>query len=787
MIKNYLLLALRNIKNNPLYAFLNIAGLSIGLASSILILLWVSDEWLYNRFHTNLDNIHLILQNQKHGGEVVTLEAMPGPLAAALRTEMPEVARATRASWAETHILTLGDKSFSERGIYAEADFLNIFKFPALKGDPVAALKDINSVVLTERTAKKLFGEEDPIGKVIRHNGQNNLTVAAILKDIPRLSSVRFDVLLPFGIYEKAKIAWINTEWHNNSMPTWVELNPNTNLTAFNQKLEPYLPSKTQEDEAQIFAYPLANWRLWNEFENGKVSGGRIDLMRMLAILGIFILMIACVNFMNLATARSQKRAREVGVRKVLGAFRGMLIGQFLSESLIMAFIALGLGVLLTQLILPSFNQFFNKALELTTANWGIWATVLGLGLFTGIVAGSYPAFYLSRFNPIKVIKSGAFTKDKMGGSIRMALVTFQFCISIFLIISTIVFLKQLEYAQNRPIGYEQDHLIEIPARGNMPDTYEAVKNDLLQLRGVKSVTTSNSNLLFYGENTAGIKWEGKTKDQNFSVSLAWVGLDWTQTTGMKIVKGRDFSAEYGRDTFACLLNQTAVKMMGLKEPVIGTVLHRDTNLTVVGVVEDYVFNEPLGKISPVMLCHAREGMNSFFVKLENDKNVQQNLAQIEQTVKKHNPSVPVRLRFTKEEYQSNFDEIRFSGRMARLFGGLAIFISCLGLFGLSAFLAERRQKEIGIRKVLGAPVYNIWLQLSKDFLKPVVIAFILATPFTIWAMQKLLSKVEYHIELQWWMFALSGILALIIAILTVSFQAIKAAVANPVKSLRTE
>jgi putative ABC transport system permease protein len=787
MMKNYLLLALRNIKSNPLYAFLNIAGLGVGLASSILILLWITDEWSYNRFHTNLDSIHFILQNQKQGGQTYTFEATPGPLAAGLRTEMPEVARAARGSWMSSQLLSVGEKNIYERGGYVEIDFLNIFKFPALKGDPIAALRDVNSIVITERTAKKFFGEENPIGKIIRHNNQRDMKVAAVLKDIPRNSSLRFDVLLPFAIFEKEKIEWINSTWGNNSIPTWIELQSNANLTALNQKLENYLHIKNKESNIQLFAYPFSQWRLWREFKEGKVSGGRIDTLRMLGILGIFMLLIACVNFMNLATARSQKRAREVGVRKVLGAFRGMLIGQFLSEALIMAMLALGFGVLLTKLVLPSFNEFFGRALSFTTDNWGIGLAVLGIGLLTGIIAGSYPAFYLSKFNPAKVIKSGAITTDKKGGGIRIALVTFQFCISIFLMISTIVFLKQLEYAQNRPIGYEQDNLVRISAMGNMPKTYEAVKNDLAQIKGIKSVSTSHDDLLQFGENTSGIKWQGKTEDQDFLVTVSWVGLDWAKTAGLKMAQGRDFSADFGSDTLSCILNQTAVKRMGLKEPVVGTVLQRDTTYTVVGVVEDFIFNNALSKVEPLMLCHGREGMSNFFVKVENDNHWKENIAQIEHVVKKHNPSYPVQLEFTKEEYQFNFAEIRFGGQLAKLFGGLAIFISCLGLFGLSAFLAERRQKEIGIRKILGASMSEIWLQLSKDFFKPVIIAFIIATPLALWAMQKVLLKMEYHIQLAWWMFAVAGLLALLIAVVTVSFQGIKAAVANPVKSLRTE
>ena len=786
MIKNYLLTALRNIRRNPLYATLNIAGLGVGLASAILILLWVVDEWSYDRFHSNLDNIYVTMHSEKQGGETFTYQSIPAPLAAGLRADIPEIARAARGNWAGSHLMSVGEKGIYERAMYVEADFLNIFKFPSLMGDAVAALKDINSVVLTERTAKKFFGEENPIGKVIRHDGKDDLKVAAVLKDIPRNSSVRFDVLLPFAIFEKER-GNINAEWGDNSIQTWVELRPNTNLAALNHKLEGYLATKAKGITSAIIAYPFERYRLWNRFKNGKEVGGRIDTLRMLGILGVFMLLIACINFMNLSTARSEKRAREVGVRKVLGAFRSMLIGQFLSEALVMTFLGLGFALLLTYIVLPEFNLFFNKKLALSLDNWGVWVGVLAIGLIVGLISGSYPAFYLSQFNPAKVIKSGTLSTNKKGSGIRTGLVTFQFGISIFLIISTIVFLKQLDFAQNLPIGYDQENLISVHANGTMPKTYETVKNDLLQLKSVKSVSTSNTDLLMYGQNTTGIQWNGKTDDQDFAITISWVGLDWVKTAGLKLAQGRDFSAEYGSDTLSCILNQTAVKRMGLKEPIIGQVIRHDTTTKIIGVVEDYVFNNPLSKTAPVVIYHDRTGMSNFFIRVENDNNIRQNVAQIEQIVKKHNPTYPIQANFTKEDYQANFNEIKFTGKLARLFGGLAIFISCLGLFGLSVFLAERRRKEIGIRKVLGASISHVCLQLSKDFFKPVVLAFVLATPFSIWAMQKVLDEMEYHINLEWWMFAVAGLLALLIALVTVSFQGIKAALANPVKSLRTE
>ena len=786
MLANYLKLALRSLRNNRLYSILNIAGLAVGLAASILVLLWVVDEFSYNKFHTNLPNIHLILQNQTQGGVTYTFEALPAPLAAALRAEIPEVKRAARFSWRGQHLLNVGEKAFYERGYYAEPDFFNIMTFSAVKGDPAAALQDAGSVVITERTAKKLFGDEEPIGKTLRHNNVRDLKVAAVIRDLPTNSTLRFDVVLPFRIFELENTGWMN-DWGTNGLPTWVELQPNTNVAALNAKLENFVQGKEPDAAAHILAYPLSEWRLRGKFVEGKQSGGRIDMVIMLGIIGAFVLLIACVNFMNLATARSERRAREVGVRKVVGAQRSLIIGQFLSEALVMTFFALMLGVLFAKLALPAFNRFFEKSLVFDFSNWQIWSAILVLGLITGLLAGSYPAFFLSRFQPVKVLKGGPISGGKSGGMLRKGLVTFQFVISIFLIISTIVIFRQVEHAQNRPLGYDAENLITIPARGDMGEKFEVLKNDLTQIPGVKSVSAGTDNMIQFGSNTSGIEWAGKTEDQDFLITVTGVHYDWTKTTGLKIVQGRDFSPEFGGDTMACLLTQTAVRRMGLNEPVVGSTIRHDTTVTVIGVVEDFIYNDAFSSPMPMAIYLGRRSMSNFFVRFQNNENWQQSLAQIEQAVKKHNPAYPFEFRFVKEEYQKSFDEIRSAGQLGNVFGGLAIFISCLGLFGLSSFVAERRNKEIGIRKVLGATVASVWFYLSKDFLKPVFLAFVLAAPLAFWAMQQLLLRFEYRIELSWWMFAVAGLAALAVALLTVSYQGVKAALVNPVKSLRSE
>ncbi|MEO5562768.1 MAG: FtsX-like permease family protein, partial [Chitinophagaceae bacterium] len=512
-------------------------------------------------------------------------------------------------------------------------------------------------------------------------------------------------------------------------------------------------------------------------------SGGRIDIMMMLGIIGFFVLIIACINFMNLATAQSERRAREVGVRKVLGAFRKQVIFQFLSEAFLITFFAMIVGIFLAKMFLPVFYQFSQKNLAFDFGSKEVWLALLCIGLFTGLVAGSYPAFFLSRFKPVLVLK-GVLKSNKGGSVLRKGLVTFQFVISIFLIITTIVIFNQLKYVQDRPLGYNQENLIDIPARGDMKGKFQLVKNELLQIPNIKNVSGGNDNLVQFGGATDGIEWPGKTPDQNFPVTISSVQYDWIKTAGLNIAAGRDFDPQFGNDVNSCLVNQTAVKAMKLKEPVIGTKLG---DKTIVGVVQDFVYNNPTALPRPMLLYLTTGAVDHIFVRVTNDDQWKNTIAEIEKAIKKTNPDYPFEYYFTTELYQKKFTGIKSTSQLLTGVGILAIFISCLGLFGLSAFLAERRGKEIGIRKVLGANASKIWFTLSKDFLKPVLLAFVIASPLTAFVMQKLLSRMDYHITLSWWMFVIAGVMAVSIAVLTVSFQGVKAALKNPVKALRAE
>ncbi|MBO9564836.1 MAG: ABC transporter permease [Niastella sp.] len=782
MFKNYLKIAWRSLLKNKTSSFINISGLAVGLAIGILVMTIILDMVSYNQFHTHLPQIHALIKTDKLSGEINSGTSVPGPLAAVIKNNLPEVKYVSRYAGGGQELFSNGEKALYEKTVFVEPDYFRMMTFTAKDGDPVKALEQPESVVITAAAAKKFFGQENPIGKLVTYNNQYSLQVRAVLHDIPANSSNNFDVILSFKLYEQLNASWIN-KWDNNSIATWVELQPNTNLTALNGKLDKLIKEKTGSENAGLFAYPFERMWLYGEFKDGKPAGGRIYAILLLGIIGIFVLLIACINFMNLSTARSERRAREVGVRKVMGAFRKQVIFQFLCEAMLLTVISLLLGLFLAKLALPALNYYTGKNLTLDFANWRVMATLVSLVLFTGLVAGSYPAFFLSSFKPVLVLK-GIIVNRKGGSILRKGLVTFQFVISIFLILATIVIYKQLRYAEDRPIGYDPENLVEIPLRGDMGGKYSLIKNELSQIPGIASISGGTNDLVSFGGAVDGLDWPGKTADQHFFVTLTEVQYDWVKTAGLKMAEGRDFSPAFGTDTAGCLLNQAAVRKMGLKSPVVGT---RISGQPVIGVVEDFVFNSPFSTPKPMIIKLNRGGMNHMFLRIRNDDHWRKTMAQVELAVKRTNPSYPFEYHFTSEEYQKRFEGVRYTSQLTNIVGVLAIFISCLGLFGLSAFLAERRNKEIGVRKVLGASVSQIWMILSKDFLKPVLIAFIVASPLAGWALNKVLLNWDYHITLSWWMFAVAGLIAFFIAIVTVSFHGIKAALTNPAHSLRTE
>ncbi len=780
MFKNYFRIAFRNLFKNKVSSFINIGGLAVGLATGIVILLVIVNEYSYDTFHTNLADTYLLMKNQNMNGDIITGKATPGPLAASVKNEIPEIKYAVRTC-SSGDMVRNENKTFNINDIYTDADFFNIMSFPAVEGNPVSALSQPNSIVITQSTAKKIFNTEHVVGKTLLLNNTDALKIMAVIRDIPQNSTNKFDIAIPFSLYE-SKNDWLK-KWDDNRIETWVQFRPKTNLATVNNKLKALFLSKQDEKNIVLFAYPFADIRLHDQFKNGKPSGGIIDIITLLSVIAGFVLLIGCINFMNLATARSEQRSREVGVRKVLGASRRRIIVQFLGEALLLSFLALLLGVVFANVALPAFMRISGNYFTPDYTNWRVVLLLLSLGLVTGLVAGSYPAFYLSHFKPALVLKSTT-SSNKSSGLLRRTLVTFQFIISISLIIATIVISKQIDYLEQRPLGYNADNLIDISANGNLGGEYNTVKNELKQIQGVVSVSAGTDNLVRFGGAFNGLEWPGKTPDQDFYITATNVQYDWTKTAGLQLAEGRDFSQVFGTDTSGCLINEAAAKRMNLQQPIVGTKLGSNT---VIGVVKDFVYNHPFSSPQPMIVYLGKGNMNHFFVRVANNNNWRSCIAQIAQVVKKVNPNFPFEFQFTKEEYQKNFKEFDSLKQMANAFGGMAIFISCLGLFGLSAFLAERRGKEISIRKILGASAASLWFALSKDFLKPVLVAFAIAAPIAGFILQKVLEQMDYHTHLSWWMFVFAALTVIVIAVVTVSYNGIKAALSNPVKSLRTE
>jgi ABC-type antimicrobial peptide transport system permease subunit len=780
MLKSYIKMAWRSLTKNKVSSLINIGGLAVGLTTAVLIVLVIANEFSYDKFQANLPDIYQLMKNQKQMDGVSTGSSTPGPLATSLRNDIPGTKYAARICRNDA-LLRTGDKSLFGNGMYADPDFFRMMTFSTIHGNPASSLEDGSSLVLTERMAKKLFGGEDPMGKTLILNDTISMKVGAIIRDIPANSTIQFDIALPFQVFERSN-AWLN-KWDDNRIDTWVQLKPSANVPVLNEKLTKMLQTRTEDSTVSLFAYPMSRLRLYRHFSNGQPAGGNIYMVDLLAMIGLFILLIACINFMNLATARSERRAREVGVRKVLGASRGLIILQFLSEALLTAFLSLIVGILMARLLLPAFNQFAQTNVTFDLLDWKIVVGILAIGLFTGLVAGSYPALFLSRFKTVKVLK-GLTASGKKGGGLRKWLVTLQFVISIFFITSTIVVYTEINYVHNRPLGYDQENLIDINATGDLAAKFNIFKNEIGKIVGVKEVSAGSDNMLQFGSGITGLDWTGKQPGQEMSILTTAVQYNWTQTMGIKITQGRDFNTSFGVDTANCLLNQASADKMGLKSPYIGA---KVGDKTVIGVFQNFVFNNPSGIIAPMMVSLNTGKLQHFYVRIRNDVQWRQTLDKISKMVKKLNPDFPVNFSFTKEGYQQRFEEFSSIGMLASLFGGMAIFISALGLFGLSIFLAERRGKELSIRKVLGASVRSIWLLLSTDFLKPVFIAMVLAVPLTIIALNMLLSTLTYRIQLSWWMFALAGSVAIVIALATVSFQGIKAAFENPVKNLKAE
>ncbi len=792
MIKNYFKTAFRNLWKNKAYSFLNIFGLAVGITCAGFIFLWVEDELNYNYNNCKRDQLYQVLENQAYDGKTYTFAATPGLLAPAMKDELPGIKNSCRFTWNQYTLFSLGDKSIYEEGFYADSSVFSMFTLPFVQGKEENAFNQLHSLVISEKMAKKFFGdEENIIGKTIKVDNKEEYMVSGIMKDLPENSSIQFDWLAPFKIYFDEN-KWLQ-QWGNNGIQTFVELDKQANLQAINKKLYGYIKSKDTAAIAQPFLFCMNDWRLHSKFEEGKQTGGRIQYVHMFSVIAWIILLIACINFMNLATARSEKRAREVGVRKVLGAGKRNLIGQFIGEAVFMSFLSVALSLIMMYLILPFFNTIVAKHLSIGLNNPTHIFSLVAIGLICGLIAGSYPAVYLSSFSPIWVFK-GLKIKGSAPVFIRKGLVILQFTISIALIIGTIIIYQQIQHIKNRELGFNKNNLIQTGLRGDMQKNYIAIKHDLLQSGYVESVAMSNLNMLYMGSSSNDYRWEGKDPAKKILVTQDYVNPEYISTAGIKIKQGRDFYPVASTDSMSVIINETLANMIG-KDPV-GKILFRDTSATgsipytIVGVTKDFVFGDMYAKADPlVFMCYTpySENFGYLYIRLKPQINVEKAMTKIETTIKNNNPGYPFDYIFVDDEFNKQFKSEMLIGKLSRVFALLAIIISCLGLFGLAAYTAERRTKEIGIRKVLGASVTGITGLLSKDFLRLVFISAVVAFPLSWWFMHKWLQNYEYRITISWWVFVIAGVLALLIALITISFQSIRAAIANPVKSLRTE
>jgi len=780
--------------NNKVYSALNIVGLAAGMAVALLIALWVVNEYSYDKFLPDYKSLYQVELNftDPHEGEH-TQAAVSLPIADVLRKEYPEVQYVAETDWMGSHDLLVGTKKLYMNGAAIGSDFLKMFQYHLVKGNKNDVLKDPFSIVLTESTAKALFGDADPMAKIVRIDNKYSLKVTGIMADVPKNSTLQFNFLMPFS-FNEATQDWMKkarTTYYNNSFQIFVQLKPGVNYTALAPKIRNIVYNggpKMRPVKPVVLLHPLEDWHLYSEFKNGKESGGFIDYVRMFSIIGILVLLIACINFMNLSTARSEKRAREVGVRKAIGSQRHDLIFQFLTESILITFIAFLLSIVFVQLVLPSFNALTGDEIGIPYGSPVFWFIMATYVLATGLLAGSRPAFYLSSFNPVKVLK-GTIQVGKAAALPRKILVVLQFSCSIALIISTVIVYQQIQYAKDRPTGYSADRLVTTDMSDDLNNHYDALRNDLLGTGLVESVAKASSPVTGIYWHTGIDKWPGQEPGE-LGINVGGISItdSYFKTVGMKLSEGRDFSSEWSADTSNIIINEAAVRRMGLKEPLNQLVTFDGITgqARIIGVVKDALLESPFTPVEPTVFVHG-QGASFIMYRLSKGVNSHDAIEKIGKIFDKYNPAYPFSSRFVDDEYNQKFNLEVLVGKLAGVFAGLAIFISCLGLFGLAAYVAEQRTKEIGVRKVLGASIAQVWLLLSKDFILLVMISCVIASPIALYFLNGWLLKYDYRISVGPGVFVLSAVAAIAITLITISFQAIKAALMNPVKSLRSE
>ncbi len=801
MFKNYLKVALRNLLKNKIYSLINISGLAIGMTATIMIGLWIYDELSYNDHFENKETIAQIFQHESSNGLVDTGPAIPRPLEFALRKEYADnFKHIIMSSWNQSRYLKNGEVNLNTEGSFMQEGVSEMLNIEFVKGD-ASGMKDKNTIMINETVAKALFKDEDPIGKILKMNNRFDLKVTAVYKDIPKNNSFNdLHFIAPWRFYTTTR-GWLErakTSWGNNSFQMFVQINDNTTMDAVTDKIidvKKNAAPNEAEFNPQMFLFPMKDWYLRSNFENGVQSGGRIENVWLFGIIGIFVLLLACINFVNLSTARSEKRATEVGIRKSIGSSRNQLISQFLSESFLIVLFSYVLSIGLVLLFLNGFNDLASKSIVFPWTDIQFWLVSIVFIAITAFLAGSYPALYLSSFNPVAVLK-GTFKAGRYSALPRKILVVTQFTVSVALIIGTMIVMDQIDHAKNRPVGYVKEGLIQIPVMSTeFIGKEDAMRSQFIASGGATEMATTSSPTTNVWSNRSGYTWEGKQPGFQEDFAYTSVSYEFTDALGLKIIAGRGFSREFPSDSLAVILNKTAVDYMGIKDPIGKYIRDSDVDdptpappLKIIGVIDDMIVQSPYSPVKQAMYAFDRNGNGNFYnIRLNPAQSVRENLDAIERTFKANFPNLPFAYQFVDEQYGRKFRSEERIANLSQVFTLLAIFISCLGLFGLASFVAEQRVKEIGVRKTLGASVSQLWMLLSKDFIKLVLISLIIGSPIAYYMMSQWLQKFPYRTDVSISVFAIACSGALLITLITVSFQAIRSATTNPVESLRTE
>ncbi|MBC7935271.1 MAG: ABC transporter permease [Rhizobacter sp.] len=793
MLKNYFKIAWRNLIKSKGYTAINIGGLAVGMAVAMLIGLWINDELNFNKYHKNYERIARVMQHQLFNGEVASQFSNPGVLAQEIRDKHgSDFKYVVQASWNSDHTLAYGEKKLLKAGSYFEPGVSELLSLNIIKGTG-NALANPYTIMLSSSLATAYFGDTDPINKILKLDNKADVKVTAVYEDLPYNTTFRdLTFILPWQLYliQNDWVRNMENPWGSNFSPAFALMADNADIEKVSAKIKNVKFNKVGPEEKKfqsaIFLHPMNKWHLYADFKNGVNTGGRIQYVWLFGIIGLFVLLLACINFMNLSTARSEKRAKEVGVRKAVGSARSQLIIQFFSESFLVVIVAFLLSLVLVIVFIPFFNEVADKKITMPWLHPFFWLIGIGFVIVTALLAGSYPALYLSSFNPVKVLK-GTFKVGRFASLPRKVLVVVQFSVCVMLIVGTIVIYQQIQHAKNRPVGYNKESLITTAVNETLHSRFEALRTELKSSNTVVEITQSTSLITEVWNSNGGFMWEGKDPNQAVDFPNTGVTPEFGKVIGWQIIEGRDFSRDFATDSAAFILNESAVKFIGLKNPIGKTLIWNDEPYKIIGIVKDMLVESAYHPIRASMYHYNNEIGNIIIMKINPVLSPNAAIAKIENILKKYDPSQVYEFNFVDDEFATKFGDEERIGKLAAVFAILAIFISCLGLFGLASFVAEQRTKEIGIRKVVGASVFNLWKLLSKDFILLVIIACAIAIPLAWYGMHQWLQKYDYKTDISWWIFASAISGALVITLITVSFQAIKAAVANPVKSLRSE